>query len=485
MPPPVPERLEIVARVCAGGSSAELAALRAELHKSSPAAALVDAAIALCAGDAARADRLLRHAWKAAAPPERRFVAELWVPILISMLHFEEAEAILGDERIDAQDVRFVALRAVLAATRGDAALSRQLAYDAEERIADDADEVVRARLHQRLALAALHRTEPEESLRHAAAAIGIATAARAHRIASSAHSVAYVTHLSITGDVLAALHHAREMAASAMVAGDRAFRTAGLVAVYEMLVEMADDAGAASALELLRASPLPEQFNERFPSRVADAMVQASGGDFAGARNVFVVLADEENRTPGERALCRALAGLCNLGAGDEDAARALSRRAIGGTARPPAGLPAYELRYRRLGRAIGCATCVLLGDTVRADRRSDTAALRVDADVAGLVDAGRGVPAARLSPKVRGYARLIELVHARRAATLSAGPLTATELEIFRQLDAGRNAPQIAAALGRSTYTVRTHVRNAIEKLNARGRLEALARARKLGLL
>jgi DNA-binding CsgD family transcriptional regulator len=213
--------------------------------------------------------------------------------------------------------------------------------------------------------------------------------------------------------------------------------------------------------------------------------MMQASGGDFAGARNVFVVLADEENRTPGERALCRALAALCNLGAGDEDAARALSRRAIGGTARPPAGLPAYELRYRRLGRAIGCATCVLLGDAVRADRRSDTAALRVDADVAGLVDAGRGVPADRLSPKVRGYARLIEMVHARRTDALPAGPLTATEIEIFRQLDAGRNAPQIAAALGRSTYTVRTHVRNAIEKLNARGRLEALARARKMGLL
>jgi DNA-binding CsgD family transcriptional regulator len=63
--------------------------------------------------------------------------------------------------------------------------------------------------------------------------------------------------------------------------------------------------------------------------------------------------------------------------------------------------------------------------------------------------------------------------------------GPLTTTEVEILRQIDAGRNAPQIAMALGRSPYTVRTHVRNAIEKLQARGRLDALARARKLGLL
>jgi DNA-binding NarL/FixJ family response regulator len=100
-------------------------------------------------------------------------------------------------------------------------------------------------------------------------------------------------------------------------------------------------------------------------------------------------------------------------------------------------------------------------------------------------LVGAGRGVPAASLSPKVRGYARLIESVHARLALRPGTGPLTTTELEILRQIDAGHNAPQIAAALGRSPYTIRTHVRNAIEKLQARGRLDALSRARKMGLL
>jgi len=93
--------------------------------------------------------------------------------------------------------------------------------------------------------------------------------------------------------------------------------------------------------------------------------------------------------------------------------------------------------------------------------------------------------VRAASLSPKVRGYARLIESVHARLTQRPGSGPLTTTELEIFRQIDAGRNAPQIAEALGRSPYTIRTHVRNAIEKLQARGRLDALARARKMGLL
>jgi DNA-binding CsgD family transcriptional regulator len=213
--------------------------------------------------------------------------------------------------------------------------------------------------------------------------------------------------------------------------------------------------------------------------------MTQAANADYASARNVFVVLGDEDGRSPGERSLCRALAALCNVAVGDHDAARMLSRRAIGASARPASGLSAPELRYRRLGRAIACAACTLIGDTVRADRRADASLLRHDPDIAGLVGAGRGVPAASLSPKVRGYARLIESVHARLALRPGTGPLTTTELEILRQIDAGHNAPQIAAALGRSPYTVRTHVRNAIEKLQARGRLDALSRARKMGLL
>ena len=122
-----------------------------------------------------------------------------------------------------------------------------------------------------------------------------------------------------------------------------------------------------------LRAEPLPEQYRERFASRVADAITQAANADYAAARNVFVVLSDEDGRSQGERSLCRALAALCNVAVGDDDAARTLSRRAIGASARPPSGLPVYELRYRRLARAIACATCALLGDTVRADRRAD----------------------------------------------------------------------------------------------------------------
>jgi DNA-binding CsgD family transcriptional regulator len=466
MAPLSPVGLDSVVNACTRGTAGELVTLRGRLESGSTGALLADAVIAHCDGDVARADRILRNAWHECDGVACRAVAEMWLPILISLQRFEEAESILADDRIDTAEARFAALRCVIAASRGDAPRSRELAADAESGLADEADPTVRARVHQRLALAAFLRTEPEVALRHAAAAVALARSNRAHRTAATAHSVAYATHSSITGDVLAALRSARDMAADATLAGDRSYRALGLVAAYEVLVELADDDGVAATLELLRATPLPEQYAERFSCRVADAMTQATHGDFAAARNVFVVLADEDGRSPGERALSRSLAALC-------------------GSARPPAGLPAYELRHRRLARAIGCATCLLLGDAVRADRRADAMLVRADANIAGLVGAGRGVKAAVLSPNVRGYARLIEAVFARRSALAGAGPLTATEIEIFRQLDAGFNAPQIASAQGRSPYTIRTHVRNAIEKLHARGRLDALARARRLGLL
>ncbi|MBV8748240.1 MAG: response regulator transcription factor, partial [Candidatus Eremiobacteraeota bacterium] len=47
------------------------------------------------------------------------------------------------------------------------------------------------------------------------------------------------------------------------------------------------------------------------------------------------------------------------------------------------------------------------------------------------------------------------------------------------------GKNAPMIARESGRSVHTIRTHTSAIVSKLGARGRGDALARARKLGLI
>jgi DNA-binding CsgD family transcriptional regulator len=61
----------------------------------------------------------------------------------------------------------------------------------------------------------------------------------------------------------------------------------------------------------------------------------------------------------------------------------------------------------------------------------------------------------------------------------------LTPQELRVIRDLAAGLTPKQIATEMGRSVFTVQTHIKNAIDKFGCHGRTEAIASARKLGLL
>jgi DNA-binding CsgD family transcriptional regulator len=61
---------------------------------------------------------------------------------------------------------------------------------------------------------------------------------------------------------------------------------------------------------------------------------------------------------------------------------------------------------------------------------------------------------------------------------------PLTVSEREILGLLAGGRNASEVARLTQRSVHTVRTHIRNAAWKLEARGRRELLARAEQYGV-
>ncbi len=61
----------------------------------------------------------------------------------------------------------------------------------------------------------------------------------------------------------------------------------------------------------------------------------------------------------------------------------------------------------------------------------------------------------------------------------------LTPSELRILRALASGMSPKEIAADMGRSVYTIQTHIQNLIEKLGCHGRAEAIAAARRRGFL
>ena len=62
---------------------------------------------------------------------------------------------------------------------------------------------------------------------------------------------------------------------------------------------------------------------------------------------------------------------------------------------------------------------------------------------------------------------------------------PLTVREQEVLRLVGEGASNEEIAAALVISIHTVRKHVSNILSKLDVASRTEAVAHARRLGLL
>jgi ATP/maltotriose-dependent transcriptional regulator MalT len=67
----------------------------------------------------------------------------------------------------------------------------------------------------------------------------------------------------------------------------------------------------------------------------------------------------------------------------------------------------------------------------------------------------------------------------------TLEASPLSARELEVLGLIAQGNSNQQIAEQLFISLHTVKTHARRIHSKLGVERRTQAVARAKKLGLI
>ncbi|HEY1975897.1 MAG TPA: LuxR C-terminal-related transcriptional regulator [Candidatus Baltobacteraceae bacterium] len=87
-------------------------------------------------------------------------------------------------------------------------------------------------------------------------------------------------------------------------------------------------------------------------------------------------------------------------------------------------------------------------------------------------------------------GYGDAVRVLEAIRGALeerkfLKRMSITPAEVIVLRHLNHGLSPKEIAARTGRSVFTVRAHIANAIGKLRCNGRAEAVAVARRLGLL
>lgn len=139
------------------------------------------------------------------------------------------------------------------------------------------------------------------------------------------------------------------------------------------------------------------------------------------------------------------------------------------------------------RLRRASPSTQVVMLS----ADDSDELVARAVRAGCIGFVPKTAGVDEviAALRAAAAGEARLpaSALTRVLREAARQPGPpmLTERELHVLRLLASGAATADIAASLFLSTHTVRNHVRSVLAKLGAHSRLEAVAIARRDGLL
>ncbi|HEY0614083.1 MAG TPA: LuxR C-terminal-related transcriptional regulator, partial [Candidatus Elarobacter sp.] len=259
-------------------------------------------------------------------------------------------------------------------------------------------------------------------------------------------HVTALAVHRRCTGDADAAWYHSGELERVARAGGDAARLRRASTIRFALAAERGDDG------EMERLDPAQEP--ARIATVLAGALRHGWSGDFRAAGIALAKLDESPSASDGERALCGALLAVAGLALGDASGVRRFARR----TTRVP----------------------VLAGGTTSADEQRR---MRLARDLAAAVRAGTLLDAVPQSD--RGYARFVRAAFECRDVRAVSATLSPTELRVLALVEAGKNAPQIAALLDRSAHTIRTHLRNIGTKLETHSRAESVARARRLGLL
>jgi ATP/maltotriose-dependent transcriptional regulator MalT len=436
--------------------------------------------MAQCRADVPGEIRILERSFRNAIPPDRDFIIDVLVPHYISTDLPDGAELLLSTEGVRPEMVLSrETLASVLRPQREQVGASQSLI----DRVTAVHDDLLRGRWQQRLALGAYYAADFDAAIELALAAADAYQLCGSARGLAAAFSVLYIVHYAATGDVDRALHYASLQESAARRGGNESLGIAALVARYELSAEVGDAIAVSNLRRKLRQRDTPEQYRERFPRIVADALFAAWKGDFEVARSIVMILCGMTLLSE-EPRLVTAMLSLFHLALGDSQSARMTARRALAHRSSTAGHIGAHHVRYNRVARALAAGTCLLINDTVRGRRIFETRALRFDAGCRSLRDVAVGADWETAYERMRGFARLLAM--ARDASPPSAHELlTDSEREILDAVAEGKMAAEIARESDRSVFTVRASIRTSIAKLNVSGRIAAVSRARRLGIL
>jgi LuxR family maltose regulon positive regulatory protein len=412
---------------------------------------------------------------------------------------------VLSDDAVD--DGRKLEARAILAgycAASGDKEASRTQIAILEEQLPDIADQERLARVLQRLGFAYNRLDEPELATVRSKHAAEIASSRGLWSLAARAYAQLSLVAVMNDHQSSLALWNAQQAASAASRAGDYFDLQTSLL----MMLSLETRRGNVD-----RAQQIERQLGELGSSdssrahyiTSSQAHRQAWNGRFGDAHRLFGSVLGRQLYAS-DRALIHSLFALTLALDGqvqqsitaaqeaqtliDRSDASALEGALLFESAR--LFLVATELlngRVTAAGRLLkkrpmtthDIASCMreVVEDLVREARSPSYEAEDFNARLDTLRDFGFGGFG-------RYFALVREFVHSRHHEESDVNvSLTPSELKILRALAAGMSPKDIAVDMGRSVYTVQTHIQNLTEKLGCHGRAEAIAAARRRGLL
>ncbi len=302
------------------------------------------------------------------------------------------------------------------------------------------------------------------------------------YRNAAGSYSVLYVIAHAWLDDADVARFYAERITMNGHKAEDLSLQNFGLVAQMEIAAEAGDHRRLGSIRARLMANALHEQYSERFSIVLAGTLAYGWSARFEAARAALLSVRGAEDRSLPERALCDAMLALFAAATWNLSDARSLARRVISQTVDHTAHQPLVDARYRRLARIIAAATCLIIGETTRG-RRALSRAFDPDHTLVQFLTP-QGIDEQRVSPLIRGYARLINVAAAAASESRPALGLTPAEMAVLRVLPDGVTLAEIAVGFGKSKKTVERQVESIYAKLHVSNRAQAIRRARELGI-
>lgn len=386
----------------------------------------------------------------------------------------------------------------------GDGAVARNFITAVEARMPDVVDRELRARLAQRIGLAWLELKEYERAGTLLENAAEIASETGLWSLAANAFQSSSYFMLFGRNDTASALWMAQQAANAAEKAGDindlvRAHLSMLSIETRRGNIERAS--AVEKALTALRASD---------PSTLpyiasSQAHRSAWSGDVSNAHRLFASVLDRQFSAY-DRAFVRAAYGFClaldgrtsesqkavdafflladdeTLFPADDDSVQLEAGRLLSIVAEAVAGRHTRVLKMLkgapRSQHPVASHMHRITEQVTRAAKSPSYVPDGLGADFDAIHAAGYGI-----------YARYLEQAEAHVSSAhepkLPAVRLTPQEVKIVRLLAKGLSPKDIATELGRSVYTVQTHIQNVIEKLGCHGRAEAIATAGKLGIL